>query len=141
MVPESGEDEFGMREWLNGVRTGFGEKYATCFEDLGCDNKADLTQIGAREWRELESNLREFGVKTMHLNKIKTAIERLGGKMTTERFPLSHFHFCHTHELKSLSSKREDEFQEMSMYVLAFAFIHCQNPGPPFRVLTNFVLL
>ena len=123
MVSESGGDQICMREWLDGVKPGFGERFATCFADLGCDDTNDLTLIGAREWRELASNLRKVGVHTIHLKRIKTAIGRLrGGKMTTERF-LSHiFISVILTEIAFISSKREDEFEEISMYGLAFAF-------------------
>ena len=131
MHSESWEDEFSMREWLHSVKAGFGEKFAHCFRLIGCEDKDDLTIIGAQEWRDLQSKLSQAGAKRMHFKRIKDAIETLGGKITTERFPISHFHSCHTstHEMKSLSSfqkgKTNSERSPPCMYLRLR--LHCQN--------------
>ena len=63
-----------VREWLDSVKAGYGEKFTACFESIGCEDKDDLTDIGVGEMGELESNLSKAGGKTIHLKKIKAAV-------------------------------------------------------------------
>ena len=65
--------------WLDAVREGYGDKYSTCFDELGVDEVADISEnLGdATLLAQLEEGLRKAGAKPVHIANIKTTIAKL----------------------------------------------------------------
>jgi hypothetical protein len=70
-----------VREWLDGVKPGYGELYASAFSEMGFDDAGDFGGIAASEMTELEIALEELGAKTVHLRNIRNAIAEEGIKL------------------------------------------------------------
>ena len=60
--------------WLNEVKPGYGEKYASIFEDLGVDDEDDVQNLRDDLARDLRAALENAGAKRGHLNNIESAV-------------------------------------------------------------------
>ena len=60
--------------WLDGVKSGYGEKYAAVFEDLGVDDEEDVHNLRDDLARDLRAALERAGAKRGHLNNIESAV-------------------------------------------------------------------
>ena len=60
--------------WLDEVKPGYGEKYASIFEDLGVDDEEDVQNLRDDLARDLRAALENAGAKRGHLNNIESAV-------------------------------------------------------------------
>ena len=60
--------------WLDEVKPGYGEKYASIFEDLGVDDEDDVQNLRDDLARDLRAALENAGAKRGHLNNIESAV-------------------------------------------------------------------
>ena len=74
-----------IREWLDEVKSGFGAKFASAFEEVGIEDKSDLHDLDEEAMAALELELQAVDAKIIHLKKIKKAIEAI----VASRVPLS----------------------------------------------------
>jgi hypothetical protein len=65
--------------WLDAVKAGYGDKYSACFDDLGIDDVADISEnLGkAAVLAALEEGLCKAGAKMVHIANIKSAIAKV----------------------------------------------------------------
>ena len=65
--------------WLDAVKAGYGDKYSACFDDLGIDDVADISEnLGkAAMLAALEEGLCKAGAKMVHIANIKSAIAKV----------------------------------------------------------------
>ena len=64
----------GISTWLDEVKPGYGEKYASIFEDLGVDDEEDVQNLRDDLARDLRAALENAGAKRGHLNNIESAV-------------------------------------------------------------------
>lgn len=65
-----------IRGWLDTtVKSGYGNKFTTAFEQVGIDDVGDLAKVDKNVMAELNENLLATGAKAMHLKNIQDAID------------------------------------------------------------------
>ena len=74
-----------VKEWLDAVKPGYGDLYASAFSETGIDDAGDVGAITAEAMGALEMALEELGAKVMHLENIRNAIAQEGVKMNPHR--------------------------------------------------------
>ena len=78
-----------IREWLdNEVKAGYGAKFASAFEEVGVEDKSDLHDMDAALVAELERELSAADAKSLHIAKIKKAIEAIVAPASATRSKL-----------------------------------------------------
>ena len=78
-----------ITEWLDVVKAGYGDRFASCFDGIGVEDVADVEKnLGtASTLAELEEGLRKAGAKTVHIQNIKTAIADLATPVAIPHAP------------------------------------------------------
>ena len=78
-----------ITEWLDDVKAGYGDRFASCFDGIGVEDVADVEKnLGtASTLAELEEGLRKAGAKTVHIQNIKTAIAELATPVAMPHAP------------------------------------------------------
>ena len=71
-LPRAAPKDISM--WLDEVKPGYGEKYASIFEDLGVDDEEDVQNLRDDLARDLRAALENAGAKRGHLNNIESAV-------------------------------------------------------------------
>ncbi len=77
-----------IREWLDEVKSGFGAKFASAFEEVGIEDKSDLHDLDEEAMAALELELQAVDAKIIHLKKIKKAIEAIVAPASSARAKL-----------------------------------------------------
>ena len=80
--------------WLDEVKPGYGEKYASIFEDLGVDDEEDVQNLRDDLARDLRAALENAGAKRGHLNNIESAV-------IAKRANAAPRHLAHPHRMPS----------------------------------------
>jgi hypothetical protein len=71
-LPRAAPKDISM--WLDEVKPGYAEKYASIFEDLGVDDEEDVQNLRDDLARDLRAALENAGAKRGHLNNIESAV-------------------------------------------------------------------
>ena len=65
-----------IREWLDGVKPGYGDRFGTAFGDVGVKDTDDLCDIGPDKHQLLQDKLHVHGARPLHLKKINAAMKQ-----------------------------------------------------------------
>ena len=66
-----------IRDMLDGLKPGWGAKFAGAFEEIGIEDIVDLSFLTDDMKKELEGELKGVGAKTMHIHRILGAVAEL----------------------------------------------------------------
>ena len=69
-------EDLAIREWLDGIRRGWGAKWGAAFEAVGLDMAEDLEELDEDSLEELTAELKAVGAKTIHIKKMIKAIRQ-----------------------------------------------------------------
>ena len=69
-------EDLAIREWLDGIRRGWGAKWGAAFEAVGLDMAEDLEELDEESLEELTAELKAVGAKTIHIKKMIKAIRQ-----------------------------------------------------------------
>ena len=79
-----------IREWLDDeVKSGYGAKFASAFEEVGIEDKSDLHEMDSDLMKTLEAELEHIDAKPMHLARIKKSIEAIVAPASATRARLN----------------------------------------------------
>lgn len=63
-----------VREWLDSVKSGFAERFGLVFENVGIEDKSDVSHVDEAIMLKIEADLKATcGAKLMHLRRIRLA--------------------------------------------------------------------
>merc|ERR1712086_1026861 len=66
-----------VREWLDGVQSGYGDRFTPALEEYGVENLQDLATLATTDKDELDKIFTDAGAKKMQLLNIHKGIELL----------------------------------------------------------------
>ena len=73
-----------VHDWLEGVKAGYGGKFAAAFAEVGAEDAADIADLIEFEISSIEALLLRAGAKQLHVKKIREAIAReVGGSFVS----------------------------------------------------------
>jgi hypothetical protein len=67
--------------WLDGVKQGYGSRFADAFRASGVEDGSDVALIDEGIFDEIEAALMQVGAKVMHLRNIYEAVQEAGAQL------------------------------------------------------------
>ena len=68
-----------IREWLDSVKPGYGNKFTSSIEAVGAEDASDIVDLGEASLAALESRLHADGALPIQLEKIQKAMAGMSG--------------------------------------------------------------
>ena len=76
-----------VREWLDGVHSGYGDRFTPALEEYGVEDLNDLATLATTDKDELDKILTGAGGKKMHIINIHKSIALLASSVPSPASP------------------------------------------------------